>query len=170
MFTLCKFVKWVFGWITKSGFNEGEFLVWSSVYINSSMFHKYQQTSLKAASNSTEESVVHPLPNLFRLLGLTPFKKVMVCLKFILFWLWLPSWWNSHELSKKLQLVLIHFSVIKGTPQASLRRILRKAQPFGPYHCTGTINGWGVCLGVEALVSWKIWDEEDNQDCQYLIK
>ncbi|OMO58307.1 SNF2-related protein [Corchorus capsularis] len=46
-----------------------------SVYINSSMFHKYQQTSLKAASNSTEESVVHPLPNLFRLLGLTPFKE-----------------------------------------------------------------------------------------------
>ncbi|XVF46843.1 hypothetical protein PTKIN_Ptkin03bG0060200 [Pterospermum kingtungense] len=46
-----------------------------SVYIDSSMFHKYQQTSLKAASNSTEESVVHPLPNLFRLLGLTPFKK-----------------------------------------------------------------------------------------------
>ncbi|XP_007015969.2 PREDICTED: putative SWI/SNF-related matrix-associated actin-dependent regulator of chromatin subfamily A member 3-like 2 isoform X2 [Theobroma cacao] len=46
-----------------------------SVYINSSMFHKYQQTSLKAASNSTEESVFHPLPNLFRLLGLTPFKK-----------------------------------------------------------------------------------------------
>ncbi|XP_021278351.1 DNA repair protein RAD5A isoform X2 [Herrania umbratica] len=46
-----------------------------SVYINSSMLHKYQQTSLKAASTSTEESVVHPLPNLFRLLGLTPFKK-----------------------------------------------------------------------------------------------
>ncbi|XVF19793.1 hypothetical protein REPUB_Repub11eG0141500 [Reevesia pubescens] len=46
-----------------------------SVYINSSMFHKYHQTSFKAASYSTEESVVHPLPNLFRLLGLIPFKK-----------------------------------------------------------------------------------------------
>ncbi|XP_010535657.1 PREDICTED: putative SWI/SNF-related matrix-associated actin-dependent regulator of chromatin subfamily A member 3-like 2 isoform X2 [Tarenaya hassleriana] len=46
-----------------------------SVYINSSMFQKHHQTSLKTASNSTEETVVHPLPNLFRLLGLTPFKK-----------------------------------------------------------------------------------------------
>ncbi|XP_016730322.1 DNA repair protein RAD5A isoform X2 [Gossypium hirsutum] len=46
-----------------------------SVYINSSMFHKYQQTSLKAASNCNDESIVHPLPSLFRLLGLTPFKK-----------------------------------------------------------------------------------------------
>ncbi|KAK8545016.1 hypothetical protein V6N13_066330 [Hibiscus sabdariffa] len=46
-----------------------------SVCIDSSMFHKYQQTSLKAASNCTEESIVHPLPSLFRLLGLTPFKK-----------------------------------------------------------------------------------------------
>lgn len=47
--------------------------------INSSMFRKHKQTSLKAASSSTEESVFHPLPNLFRLLGLTPFKKVNVC-------------------------------------------------------------------------------------------
>ncbi|KAL5580233.1 hypothetical protein UlMin_012675 [Ulmus minor] len=46
-----------------------------SVYINSSMFHKQHETSLKAASNSSEESVVHPLPTLFYLLGLTPFKK-----------------------------------------------------------------------------------------------
>ncbi|XP_057956384.1 DNA repair protein RAD5A [Malania oleifera] len=46
-----------------------------SVYINSSMFRKHHQTSFKAASNSTEESVVHPLPTLFRLLGLVPFKK-----------------------------------------------------------------------------------------------
>ncbi|XP_062172671.1 DNA repair protein RAD5A isoform X2 [Alnus glutinosa] len=45
------------------------------VYINSSMFRKHHQTSLKAASNAAEESVVHPLPALFRLLGLTPFKK-----------------------------------------------------------------------------------------------
>ncbi|KAI3420505.1 uncharacterized protein J3R85_012718 [Psidium guajava] len=46
-----------------------------SVYINSSMFHEQKQASLKAASNVTDESVVHPLPNMFRLLGLTPFKK-----------------------------------------------------------------------------------------------
>ncbi|XP_010031449.2 DNA repair protein RAD5A isoform X2 [Eucalyptus grandis] len=46
-----------------------------SVYINSSMFHEQKQASLKAASNVTDESVVHPFPNLFRLLGLTPFKK-----------------------------------------------------------------------------------------------
>lgn len=46
-----------------------------SVYLNSSMFRKHHQTSLKAASNATEESVVHPLPNLFRLLGLIPSKK-----------------------------------------------------------------------------------------------
>ncbi|XP_062105253.1 DNA repair protein RAD5A isoform X2 [Humulus lupulus] len=46
-----------------------------SVYINSSMFHKQHDTSLKAVSSSTEESVVHPLPTLFHLLGLAPFKK-----------------------------------------------------------------------------------------------
>ncbi|GLU19251.1 hypothetical protein SLE2022_355120 [Rubroshorea leprosula] len=45
------------------------------VYINSSMFHKHHQASLKAASDATEESTVHPLPSLFRLLGLTPFKR-----------------------------------------------------------------------------------------------
>ncbi|XP_021899056.1 DNA repair protein RAD5A isoform X1 [Carica papaya] len=50
-------------------------LLSTSVSINSSMFRKHKQTSLKAASSSTEESVFHPLPNLFRLLGLTPFKK-----------------------------------------------------------------------------------------------
>ncbi|XP_030453460.1 DNA repair protein RAD5A isoform X2 [Syzygium oleosum] len=46
-----------------------------SVYINSSMFHEQKQASLKAASNVADESVVHPFPNLFRLLGLAPFKK-----------------------------------------------------------------------------------------------
>ncbi|KAL8136747.1 hypothetical protein V2J09_002748 [Rumex salicifolius] len=43
-----------------------------SVYINSSMLKKQHQMSLKG---SGEESLVHPLPSLFRLLGLTPFKK-----------------------------------------------------------------------------------------------
>ncbi|KAF2300729.1 hypothetical protein GH714_015396 [Hevea brasiliensis] len=33
------------------------------------------EDSLKAASHSNEETIIHPLPNLFRLLGLTPFKK-----------------------------------------------------------------------------------------------
>ncbi|XP_059659342.1 DNA repair protein RAD5A isoform X2 [Cornus florida] len=46
-----------------------------SVYINSSMFRKSHQTSLKAASTSVDESIIHPLPTLFRLLGITPFKK-----------------------------------------------------------------------------------------------
>uniref|UniRef100_A0A2P2JEJ3 SWI/SNF-related matrix-associated actin-dependent regulator of chromatin subfamily A member 3-like 2 n=1 Tax=Rhizophora mucronata TaxID=61149 RepID=A0A2P2JEJ3_RHIMU len=46
-----------------------------SVYINSAMFCKQQQFFLKAVSNATEETVIHPLPNLFQLLGLTPFKK-----------------------------------------------------------------------------------------------
>ncbi|MED6180629.1 DNA repair protein rad5a [Stylosanthes scabra] len=47
-----------------------------SVFINRSMFVKQQQVSLKdATSNSTDESVFHPLPILFRLLGLEPFKK-----------------------------------------------------------------------------------------------
>lgn len=46
-----------------------------SVYIDSSMFRKSHQISLKAASESVDESVVHPLPNLFRLLELTPFRK-----------------------------------------------------------------------------------------------
>ncbi|KAL3850342.1 hypothetical protein ACJIZ3_012224 [Penstemon smallii] len=46
-----------------------------SIYINSSMFRKSPQTSLKAASNSAEESIVYPLPTMFKLLGLVPFKK-----------------------------------------------------------------------------------------------
>ncbi|KAB1227332.1 putative SWI/SNF-related matrix-associated actin-dependent regulator of chromatin subfamily A member 3-like 2 [Morella rubra] len=45
------------------------------IYINSSMFRKHHQTSLKAASEAAEGSVFHPLPTLFRLLGLTPFKQ-----------------------------------------------------------------------------------------------
>ncbi|XP_028777137.1 DNA repair protein RAD5A-like, partial [Neltuma alba] len=45
------------------------------VFINSSMFRKRHQVSLKDATNSTDESVFHPLPTLFRLLGLSPFKK-----------------------------------------------------------------------------------------------
>lgn len=43
------------------------------------MFRKHHQTSLKAASDATEGSVIHPLPTLFRLLGLTPFKQVIIC-------------------------------------------------------------------------------------------
>lgn len=55
--------------------DDGSLLL-PSVYINSSMFHEQKQASLKAASNVADESVVHPFPNLFRLLGLAPFKKV----------------------------------------------------------------------------------------------
>ncbi|KAK7272201.1 hypothetical protein RJT34_28660 [Clitoria ternatea] len=46
-----------------------------SVFINKSMFGKHHQVSLKDATNSTDESVFHPLPTLFRLLGLNPVKK-----------------------------------------------------------------------------------------------
>lgn len=42
------------------------------------MFGKHHHVSLKDAANSTDESVFHPLPTLFRLLGLNPFKKVVV--------------------------------------------------------------------------------------------
>ncbi|KAI4382285.1 hypothetical protein MLD38_008266 [Melastoma candidum] len=46
-----------------------------SVYINSSTVRNQRQTLVNLTSGSSDESVVHPLPNLFRLLGLTPFKK-----------------------------------------------------------------------------------------------
>ncbi|XP_045804293.1 DNA repair protein RAD5A-like isoform X1 [Trifolium pratense] len=46
-----------------------------SVFINRSMFVKHHHVSLKDATSSTDESVFHPLPALFRLLGLSPFKK-----------------------------------------------------------------------------------------------
>ncbi|XP_074312449.1 DNA repair protein RAD5A [Silene latifolia] len=46
-----------------------------SVYINSSMFRKHRQNSLKATTNGNDESVIHPLPTLFKLLGITPFRK-----------------------------------------------------------------------------------------------
>lgn len=46
-----------------------------SVYINSSMLHKSHKTSLKVPSSSIDETAIQPLPTLFRLLGLVPFKK-----------------------------------------------------------------------------------------------
>ncbi|KAI4322362.1 hypothetical protein L6164_022065 [Bauhinia variegata] len=46
-----------------------------SVFINSSMFRKHHKVSLKDATNSSDESMFHPLPTLFRLLGMNPFKK-----------------------------------------------------------------------------------------------
>ncbi|KAK9072647.1 hypothetical protein SSX86_009082 [Deinandra increscens subsp. villosa] len=46
-----------------------------SVYINSSVLHKSHQTSLKVPNTSVDETSIHPLPTLFRLLGLVPFKK-----------------------------------------------------------------------------------------------
>ncbi|KAK6936152.1 HIRAN domain [Dillenia turbinata] len=49
-----------------------------SVYMNSLLFQKHSQISLKAATNGNEESVVHPLPTLFHLLGLSPFKKAEI--------------------------------------------------------------------------------------------
>ena len=37
--------------------------------------------------------------------------------------------------------IQITISVIKGTPQAHLRHILRRVQPFVPYHRTGAVVG-----------------------------
>ncbi|KAL2536246.1 actin-dependent regulator of chromatin subfamily A member 3 [Forsythia ovata] len=50
-------------------------VLYISVYINSSMFRERHRTSLKTTSNSADESVLHPLPSLLRLLGLVPFEK-----------------------------------------------------------------------------------------------
>lgn len=46
------------------------------MYINILMLRKHAQTSVKPAGIASEESTIHPLPTLFGLLGLTPFKKV----------------------------------------------------------------------------------------------
>ncbi|XP_076960860.1 DNA repair protein RAD5A-like [Bidens hawaiensis] len=46
-----------------------------SVYINSSILHKSLQTSVKVPNASNDETSIHPIPTLFRLLGLVPFKK-----------------------------------------------------------------------------------------------
>ncbi|XP_040377121.1 DNA repair protein RAD5A isoform X3 [Oryza brachyantha] len=46
-----------------------------SVYINSSLFHGQKQSTPKAARAATEDSTFHPLPALFKLTGLSPFKK-----------------------------------------------------------------------------------------------
>lgn len=51
------------------------------------MFHGQKQSTPKAARAATEDSTFHPLPALFKLTGLSPFKKVSVvwlmCLLFI---------------------------------------------------------------------------------------
>lgn len=49
----------------------------NSVYINSSILHKSHQTSVKVPTSSVDETSIQPLPTLFRLLGLVPFKKVL---------------------------------------------------------------------------------------------
>ncbi|KAI3679436.1 hypothetical protein L2E82_51347 [Cichorium intybus] len=46
-----------------------------SVYINNSMLQKTHQTSVKVPTSSIDETSIQPLPTLFRLLGLVPFKK-----------------------------------------------------------------------------------------------
>ncbi|CAN6272882.1 unnamed protein product [Urochloa humidicola] len=46
-----------------------------SVYINSSMFHDQKQSLPKSARVAPEDSTFYPLPALFKLIGLTPFKK-----------------------------------------------------------------------------------------------
>lgn len=48
----------------------------ASVYINIKMLQPTNQPQYKAGKNASEESTFHPVPSLFRLLGLVPFKKV----------------------------------------------------------------------------------------------
>lgn len=55
------------------------------------MFGKHHQLSLKDAANSSDESVFHPLPTLFRLLGLNPFKKVVVGPVLLIFLCYFPQ-------------------------------------------------------------------------------
>ncbi|XP_078157224.1 DNA/RNA helicase protein isoform X3 [Carex rostrata] len=47
----------------------------ASVYINIKMLQPTNQPQYKAGKNASEESTFHPVPSLFRLLGLVPFKK-----------------------------------------------------------------------------------------------
>ncbi|XP_078441095.1 DNA/RNA helicase protein isoform X2 [Wolffia australiana] len=46
-----------------------------SVFIDVSLFGKQSNASLKSSLVSADETTVHPLPSLFRLIGLEPFKK-----------------------------------------------------------------------------------------------
>ncbi|KAK3154235.1 hypothetical protein QOZ80_2BG0188000 [Eleusine coracana subsp. coracana] len=46
-----------------------------SVYINSSIFRDHKLSAPKAARVATEDSTFHPLPALFKLIGLAPYKK-----------------------------------------------------------------------------------------------
>ncbi|CAM0948087.1 unnamed protein product [Alopecurus aequalis] len=46
-----------------------------SVYIDSAMFRDQKQSSLKAARAAAEDSTFHPLPALFKVIGLSPFMK-----------------------------------------------------------------------------------------------
>lgn len=50
-------------------------LLCASVYINSSMFRDQKQSLPKAARVATDDSTFHPLPALFKVIGLAPFKK-----------------------------------------------------------------------------------------------
>jgi hypothetical protein len=51
-------------------------VVLCSVHINSSVFRDHKLAAPKAARDVTEDSTFHPLPALFKLIGLAPFKKV----------------------------------------------------------------------------------------------
>ncbi|KAM3295517.1 hypothetical protein ACQJBY_038042 [Aegilops geniculata] len=50
-------------------------LLSASIYINSSMFRDQKQSPPKATRAATEDSTFHPLPALFKVIGITPFKK-----------------------------------------------------------------------------------------------
>ncbi|KAF7083560.1 hypothetical protein CFC21_087340 [Triticum aestivum] len=50
-------------------------LLSASIYINSSMFRDQKQSLPKATRAATEDSTFHPLPALFKVIGITPFMK-----------------------------------------------------------------------------------------------
>lgn len=50
-------------------------LLSASIYINSSMFRDQKQSPPKATRAATEDSTFHPLPALFKVIGITPFMK-----------------------------------------------------------------------------------------------
>ena len=45
--------------------------------------------------------------------------------------------------------------IISNAVLSKAHLILRKAQPFVPYHRTGPVDGWDARLGPEALTTWR---------------
>ncbi|XWS12563.1 hypothetical protein CRYUN_Cryun37aG0100500 [Craigia yunnanensis] len=68
--------------------------------------------------------------------------------------------------------VLMHVSsglLLPVLSKVRLRRILHRAQPSGPYHRTGTCGG-ARFVEAQRRATQEIWDGENDQDYQYLIR